>query len=53
MSHVKINTETRLFICHKNMKSVGYFYGFSKVFAEKHIKNILQEMKNGLSLRQK
>ena len=29
-----------------------FFYIFSKVFAEKYIKNILQEMKNGLSLRQ-
>ena len=29
-----------------------FFYIFSKVFAEKYIKNILQEMKNGLSLGQ-
>ena len=29
-----------------------FFYSFSKVFAEKYIKNILHEMKNGLSLRQ-
>ena len=28
------------------------FYIFSKVFAENFIKNILLEMKNGLSLRQ-
>ena len=28
------------------------FYSFSKVFAENFIKNILLEMKNGLSLRQ-
>ena len=30
----------------------GIFYSFSKVFTESFIKNILQEMKNGLSLRQ-
>ena len=30
----------------------GIFYSFSKVFTENFIKNILQEMKNGLSLRQ-
>ena len=29
-----------------------FFYSFSRVFAEKYVKNILQEMKNGLSLRQ-
>ena len=54
MSHVKLIAETRFYICHKNMKSMGifFFYRFSKVFEEKHIKNILQEMKNGLSLRE-
>ena len=30
----------------------GIFYSFSKAFTENFIKNILQEMKNGLSLRQ-
>ena len=30
----------------------GIFYSFSKVFKENFIRNILQEMKNGLSLRQ-
>ena len=30
----------------------GFFHSFSKVFAETFIKNILNEMKNGLSLRQ-
>ena len=30
----------------------GVFYSFSKAFAEEFIKPILQEMKNGLSLRQ-
>ena len=34
------------------MKSMGFFYSFSKVFTENFIKTILQEMKNGLSLRQ-
>ena len=29
-----------------------FFYRFSKVFEEKYIKHILQEMKNGLSLRE-
>ena len=54
MSHVKLIVETRVYICHKNMKSMGifFFYSFSKVFAEKYIKNILQGMKNGLILRQ-
>ena len=31
---------------------MGFFNRLSKVFAENFIKNILQEMKNGLSLRQ-
>ena len=51
MSHVKLIAETSVYICHKNMKSMFYF-SFSKTFAEKFMKNILQEMKNGLSLRQ-
>ena len=38
MSHVKLITETRGYICHKNMKSIGFFYSFSKVFAENFIK---------------
>ena len=38
MSHVKLITETRVYICHKNMKSIGFFYSFSKVFAEHFIK---------------
>ena len=37
MSHVKLIAETRVFICHKNMKSKGFLH-FSKVFAEKFIK---------------
>ena len=52
MSHVKLITETRVYICHKSMKSIAFFYSFSKVFEENVIKNILQEMKNGLTLRQ-
>ena len=58
MSHIKRIAETRVYICDKNMKSMSFFvclfvfYSFSNVFEEKDIKNILQEMKNGLSLRQ-
>ena len=53
MSHVKLIAETRVYICHKNMKSLGiFFYSFSKVFVEKYLKNILKEIKNGLRLRQ-
>ena len=48
MFHVKLITETRVYICHKNMKSMGFFNRLSKVFARNFIKNILQEMKNGL-----
>ena len=52
MSHVKLMTETRAYICHKNMKSMGFFLQFFESFCEIFIKNILQEMKNGLNLRQ-
>ena len=52
MSHIKLITETRVYIGHKNMKSMRVFYSFSKVFAENFIKNILLGMKNRLSLRQ-
>ena len=32
MSHVKLIAETRVYICHKNMKSMSiFFYSFSKV----------------------
>ena len=44
MSHVKLIAETRVYICHKNMKSMGFFYSFLKVFAEKYIKYIPQEI---------
>ena len=40
MFHVKLIAETRVYVCHKNMKSMGFFYSFSKVFAEKFTKNI-------------
>ena len=49
LSHVKLIAETRHHICYKNMKSMGIF-ALQKVFAEKYIKYIPQEMKNGLSL---
>ena len=34
------------------MKPMSFFYSVSKALAEKFIKTILQEMKNGLNLRQ-
>ena len=46
MSHVELITET------KNMKSMRFFYNFLNVIAENFIKNVLLEMKNGLSLSQ-
>ena len=46
MSHVELITET------KNMKSMRFFYSFLNVIAENFIKNVLLEMKNGLSLSQ-
>ena len=46
MSHVELITET------KDMKSMRFFYSFLKVIAENFIKNVLLEMKNGLSLSQ-
>ena len=53
MSHVKLIAETRVYICHKNTKSVDIFSQFFECFRWKIYKeNILQEMKNGLSLRQ-
>ena len=52
MSHVELITETRVYICHKNMKSMRFFYSFLNVIAEHFIKNVLLEMKNGLSLSQ-
>ena len=30
MSRVKLNMETRVYICHKNMKSIGFFTVFRK-----------------------
>ena len=34
MSRVKLIAETRVYICHKNTKSMGIFYSCSKVFTE-------------------
>ena len=48
----KLIVEIRVYICHKNMKSMGIFLQFFESFVEKYVKYILQEMKNGLSLRQ-
>ena len=53
MSHVKLIAETRVYICHKNMKSMRFFLQFFESFRGKIYKiYIPQEMKNGLSLRQ-
>ena len=38
MSHVKLIAETRVYICQKNMNSMGFFTVFLKVFEEKYIK---------------
>ena len=39
MSHVKLIAETRVYVCHKNKKSMGFFYSFSKFFCGKIYKN--------------
>ena len=54
MSQGKLIAETRVYICHKNMKSMGFFFFtvFRKFSPKIYKKYILQEMKNGLSLRQ-
>ena len=53
MSHVKMIAETRVYICQKNMKSMGFFTVFFESFRGKIYKiYIPQEMKNGVSLRQ-
>ena len=52
MSHIKLITETRVYHMPQKHEIYEIFYSFSKVFAENFIKNILLEMKNGLSLRQ-
>ena len=51
LSHVKLIAETRHYMLQKH-EIYGYFcfYSFSNVFAEKYIKYIPQELKNGLSL---
>ena len=35
MSHVKLIAETSVYICHKNMKSMGIFLQFFKSFRRK------------------
>ena len=35
MSHVKLISETRVYICHKNMKSIGFFLQFFEIFRGK------------------
>ena len=48
MSHVKLITETRVYICHKNMKFMAFFTVFRKFFAE----NVIKKYSTGrLSLR--
>ena len=51
MSHVKLIAETRLYMPQKH-EIYGVFTVFRNFSREKFIKNILEEMKNGLSLRQ-
>ena len=53
MSHVDLITETLVYSMPQKHEIYEIFYSFSKkVFAENFIKNILLEMKNGLSLIQ-
>ena len=52
MSHDKLVAETRVYICHKNVKSMGLFTVFESFHGKIYKKYIAQEMKNGLSLRQ-
>ena len=40
LPHVKLIAEIHVYTCHKNMQSMGIFF-----LQEKHMKNILQEMK--------
>ena len=54
LPHVKLIAETHVYTCHKSMQSMGIFFlQFLESFRGKYIYNILQEMKYGLSLRQK
>ena len=41
MSHVKLITETRIYICHKNMKSMGIFFTVFRPYWGKRIQNAL------------
>ena len=53
MSHVKLISETHVYICHKNMKSMGFFTVFLQVFAENIYKIYFTgNESNGLRLRQ-
>ena len=56
MSHVKQITETRVYVCHKNMKHemYGIFLLFFESFRGKVIKKYStgNELKDALSLRQ-
>ena len=53
LSHVKLIAETRLYMPQQH-EMYGYFFTVFRRFSRKNIiKNILQEMKNGLSLRQR
>ena len=40
MSHVKLIAETRVYICHKNMKSMGIFFTVFRKFSRKNIQKI-------------
>ena len=53
LSHVKLIAETRVYMPQKH-EICGYFFTVFRRFSRKNIiKDILQEMKNGLSLRQR
>ena len=52
---LKLIAERRVYICHQKMKSMGIFFflQFFESFRGKYkLKNVLGEMKNGLTLRQ-
>ena len=52
LSHVKLIAETRVYMPQKH-EIYGYFFTVRRFSRKNIIKNILQEMKNGLSLRQR
>ena len=50
---VKLILATHVYICHKNMKAMGFFYSFLQVFAENIYKIYFTgNESNGLRLRQ-